>query len=183
MTEQQPIQIVRRKVKYPRIVLKTEGLVLIMPYRGGYDANLLMEKHKKWIKNKLRFIGKIKKEFSNTKLFERTEREFVDLVNGSVKNAANVLQVSPLRINLKYVKSKWGSCDRRGKVVLNVLLKYLPLDLINYVVYHEMCHLVFLNHSKNFWQLVAKRFCDYKSCEKKLFGYWFLMNKQGFINK
>lgn len=173
--ESQQIQIVKRKVKYPRLELKTGQMVLIMPYRGGYDANLLIEKHKKWIKNKLCFIEKIKKEFSNVKLCTRTEKEFADLIRELVRKIAGILQVQSSKISLKYMRSRWGSCSRKKRITLNARLKYLPVDLIHYVVHHEMCHLIFLNHSKNFWKLMAKQFSDYKNCERKLFGYWFLM--------
>lgn len=51
-------------------------------------------------------------------------------------------------------KSRWGSCNNKGQVSLSWRLMLLPLHLSNYVVAHEVCHLRYLNHSKEFWQLL-----------------------------
>jgi len=58
------------------------------------------------------------------------------------------------RITIKYQRSRWGSCSLKKNLNFNVMLSALPKDVIDYVIIHELTHLLELNHSKKFWQLV-----------------------------
>jgi predicted metal-dependent hydrolase len=51
-------------------------------------------------------------------------------------------------------KARWGSCNSRGELSFNYLLKMLPPWVVDYVIVHELCHLKHMNHSTSFWQLV-----------------------------
>jgi predicted metal-dependent hydrolase len=57
---------------------------------------------------------------------------------------------------VKHFRSRWGSCDKRGRVILNWHIIKAPHSVVDYVVIHELCHLIHPNHSKGFWQLVAR---------------------------
>ncbi len=57
---------------------------------------------------------------------------------------------------VKYYKSRWGSCDSKQRIKLNWLLIMTPEFVIDYVIIHELCHLVHLNHSAEFWALVNR---------------------------
>lgn len=57
-------------------------------------------------------------------------------------------------------KSRWGSCNNRGELSFNCLLKMLPPWVVDYVIVHELCHLKYLNHSTKFWQLVENHCPD-----------------------
>jgi len=61
-------------------------------------------------------------------------------------------------IGVRFYKTRWGSCDAQGRLRFNWRLVAMPKEVVQYVVIHELCHLVYLNHSSLFWQLVAK-FC------------------------
>jgi predicted metal-dependent hydrolase len=58
------------------------------------------------------------------------------------------------RITIKHQRSRWGSCSLKKNLNFNVMLSALPKDVIDYVIVHELTHLLELNHSKKFWQLV-----------------------------
>jgi len=72
--------------------------------------------------------------------------------------------------NLRYKnqKSLWGSCSDLGNVNLNIRMMFLPQELCEYVIIHELCHLRHLNHSKSFWKLVSQYCKDYHKFEKEL---------------
>ena len=65
-------------------------------------------------------------------------------------------------------KARWGSCNSRGELSFNYLLKMLPAWVVDYVIIHELCHLEHMNHSTKFWQLVAKHCPEYQSAKNWL---------------
>ena len=72
------------------------------------------------------------------------------------------------RVTVRNQKTKWGSCSRRGSLNFNFRILYLPPELADYLVVHELCHLREMNHSRRFWTLVAQAIPGYKSVRKQL---------------
>jgi len=72
------------------------------------------------------------------------------------------------KISIKPMKTKWGSCSRKGTLTLNTNLIMNSLPLIRYVVIHELCHLVFFNHTKEFYTLLSKIMPDWKKNKEML---------------
>ena len=71
-------------------------------------------------------------------------------------------------VRLKYNKSNWGSCSTGKNLNFSVRLFFAPDDVIDYVVVHELAHLVEMNHSDRFWNIVEKIIPDYLEKEKVL---------------
>lgn len=71
-------------------------------------------------------------------------------------------------IVLKYNLSNWGSCSHTGNINLSTRLLFAPPPVQDYVILHELAHLVELNHSDRFWALVERYMPDYKNKEKWL---------------
>jgi len=65
-------------------------------------------------------------------------------------------------ITIRDQKSRWGSCSSRGTLSFNYRLIFAPPRVLDYVVVHELCHLTHMNHSHDFWNLVAQVMPDYK---------------------
>lgn len=71
-------------------------------------------------------------------------------------------------VNLKYNTSNWGSCSTKGNVNLSTRLLFAPSEVIDYVIIHELAHLLEMNHSPRFWKLVSDAMPNYKEQEKWL---------------
>lgn len=65
-------------------------------------------------------------------------------------------------VRLKYNHSNWGSCSSKGNINFSTRLLFAPQDVIDYVIIHELAHLIEANHSSRFWALVEKAMPDYK---------------------
>ena len=79
-----------------------------------------------------------------------------------VEHFSTLIGVSSKGLRLGSFKSKWGSCDSHSKLAFNWNLIKAPHVIIDYVVIHELCHIIHLNHSKLFWQAVEKYDPAYK---------------------
>ena len=76
---------------------------------------------------------------------------------------ATMIKVSPKEVKVRHSRSRWGSCTAKGVITFTERLLCAPLSVIDGIVVHELCHLVHLNHSREFWELVAKYDPDYKT--------------------
>ncbi len=72
------------------------------------------------------------------------------------------------RISIRNQKSRWGSCSSKGNLNFNYKIVFLPTELADYIIVHELCHLVEMNHSKRFWLLVSQIIPDYKERQNKI---------------
>ena len=75
------------------------------------------------------------------------------------------------KVFIKNIRSRWGSCSKKGNVNFSLHLMLLPEELIDYVILHELAHTVEHNHSKNFWAILDKIYANSKTIDRKLRDY------------
>lgn len=80
-----------------------------------------------------------------------------------ISKYSQILKVKPKKILIKNLKSRWGSATYNNIINLNIHLLKAPLDVIEYVILHELSHLIEHNHSHRFWKLVSDNMRDYKA--------------------
>jgi len=78
---------------------------------------------------------------------------------------ARQIGVTPASTGIKAYRSRWGSCHRDGRVYFNWRIIMAPHSVVDYVVMHELCHLVHHNHSKAYWKLVAHAYPDFRDAK------------------
>lgn len=72
-------------------------------------------------------------------------------------------------LKIRKMKSKWGVCNITNNIItLNLELIKFDLKYLEYVIYHELCHLIYPNHSVNFWNLVSEYVPNYKNFRKEM---------------
>ena len=76
-------------------------------------------------------------------------------------------------LGIRTMKRRWGSCSKTGKVTLNLKLIQAPRALIDYVILHELCHLLELNHSPRFWALLTRVIPEWERLRDELNHYEF----------
>ncbi len=171
-------ELIRRDVKNPRLEFRDYRLYLIVPH-AHKDHEMIIHRHRRWIYNRYSRMEKLKEVCSNVELVKgRSAEELKELVNSFIIRIEAELGVKPQRIKFRKMRTKWGSCSSKGNLNFNSHMRQLPDRIVEYIVFHEMVHLIELNHSPRFWKYIKERFSDHKEYETMLAAYWSLIKKQ-----
>ena len=95
------------------------------------------------------------------------------LVTERVSHWSAVYGIPYGKISIRKQKTRWGSCSRAGNLSFNYRLGFLPLSLADYVIVHELCHIVQHDHSPAFWALMEKVIPSPKKLRTQLHAYRF----------
>lgn len=91
------------------------------------------------------------------RFFERALRhEAVRVLPERLERLAKHHGFSYTKVNIRNMKTRWGSCSERRHISLTFQLMLLPAHLLDYVLLHELCHTVEMNHGERFWQLMDR---------------------------
>ena len=124
-----------------RVTLQGDQLLL------GVKPSTSLEQQPQWIKKQLTAWYR---EQALQRLQERTA------------HFARVVGVKPASVVVRTYRSRWGSCSSRGDIRYNWKLIMGPAEVIDYVVVHELCHLLEHNHSPAYWRRVEQFMPDYR---------------------
>ncbi len=141
--EARTLRIMREERSRARVKLVMDLLLMWAPYEADYEYR--REQLEKWYRREAAAV------------FEEKAEEF-----------AKRLHVSFEDIRIKDQKSRWGSCSSKRNMNFNWRLLMAPEPVCDYVIIHELCHLIHMNHSADFWNLVESICPDYRQYKKWL---------------
>ena len=113
-------------------------------------------------------LGDLRKSRIKTYIEKWYLQEACKIIEEKVFRYSAIIGVSPRGIKVRNYKTRWGSCYKKGRLTFNFHLIKAPQTIIDYVVIHELCHIIQPNHSKLFWNEVAKYDPNYKNHKKWL---------------
>src|SRR6266571_2803538 len=158
MDELVEIRRSRRARRWTLTIPWGEPVLLTVPARMPADeVAAVIESHREWIARER--AAQVPRLRLDTRAISEAEgrqaaRELVAMV---LDEEASLLGVSCQGVVIRDQRTRWGSCSSGGTLSFNWRLALAPFDVLDYVVVHELCHLLEPNHSTRFWDLVASR--------------------------
>jgi predicted metal-dependent hydrolase len=124
---------------------------------------------KKIVQSKARWIFRKQLEFNKITDVHYIQKKYTkQFLLKRVNFYATTIGIAPNKINIKKMRTRWGSASRNNVINLNEHLTKAPKGAIDYVILHEICHLKIRNHSHRFWELVQKFMPNYEENRKWL---------------
>jgi len=161
-----------RRARRLRIAVHRNGSVIVtIPLRMSQSVvKPFIAKKWSWIQRTVeRFKRNPIQILPNTRAdFLRLRETARALVQEKIERYNALYRFAFNRISIRNQSTRWGSCSRKGNLNFNYRIVQLPDPLAEYIVVHELCHLVEFNHSPIFWNLVAQTVPDYKERRREL---------------
>ena len=110
----------------------------------------------------------VPRDNSKEKLISYLKKLAKTIITNEVDDICNKFNFNYASISINSAKTRWGSCSGSNKLHFTYKLMLCPMDVVDYIVIHELCHTKVKNHSQKFWRLVESYYPDYKNCEKWL---------------
>jgi predicted metal-dependent hydrolase len=153
------------RVRGHRIVVR-HGLppeLVVRPLASDAEVDAALAYHLPWLERQLARLPEASLGLERLRLTEEQgRREARARVTLIAQSEAAALAVRYSRIALRDQRSRWGSCSSRGTLSFNWRLVLAPHDVLDYVVVHEVCHLVEHHHGPAFWRLLGRRRPGYR---------------------
>ncbi len=176
-------EIYRSKRKTIRLLISPEGEIEVyVPQRMPWeDVCKFVESHSDWIDAHLAEVKERATWSISTvdKALLRVRAEYI--IPGRVEYWSKVMGLEPTGVRITAARGRFGSCSPKNSLNFSLNLGAFTVEAIDYVVVHELAHIVHKNHGKDFYALIAKYLPDYKEREKLLKGktgeFWDLYDK------
>ena len=151
-------------IKEGRIILRAPLLLT------DKEAEKIIKDNEKWIRSKLECY-----EIKKAKEAELTEEKIKELRKSAkvyfkeqIEKFSKIMDLKYSRVTITSAKTRFGSCSSKGNISFSYRLMLYPESAREYVVVHELSHLVEMNHSKRFYSIIEKYLPDYKERRKQL---------------
>ena len=156
-------KIIYSRIKNVYIHIKNGEVIVKAPRRvSKKEIDKIVKSKEEWIKKTL---AKTKIKSEKEKLY--TDEEFKTIVEETANELIKKTGLIPNKVRIRDIKYAWGSCSANKNVTISYKLIYYSKDAIKYVILHELCHIKYMNHSKDFWNLVATFMSNYKEIKKE----------------
>lgn len=164
MQEKIPYILIKENIKNLYIQIK-DGKVIVKAPRNFSQKQIeaIIREKQAWIEKNLQ--KSIKRQEREDKY---SQEEFIKIVEETAKELISITGLKPNRVKLRQINYAWGSCSSKKNITISKKLIYYSKHAIRYVILHELCHLKYMNHRKEFWNLIETYMPDYKDAKKEL---------------
>ena len=176
--EEIEVEIIRSKRRSMAIQIRTDGSVVVRVPMHASDRAIkrFVSAHARWIAdNRGQMFERRKKLADNPydipaweSLSAADKKIAKQKIMEHVDYYARRMEIDYGSISMRNQKSRWGSCSSKGNLNFNYRLAYLPEELLDYVVVHELAHRRHMDHSAAFWEEVETYYHAYKKCRQML---------------
>jgi predicted metal-dependent hydrolase len=162
-----------RRAKYMRLTVRAGGeVVLIAPHAfSAASIKRFLARHSRWIEKSASRMQRLKPLPSGKKEYRARREAAREFVHERLAHWNSFYSFNFGRVAIKDTSTLWGSCSRKGNLNFSYKLIFLPRDVADYVIVHELCHLQEHNHSPAFWALVEKAQPEYPRLRRELRKY------------
>ncbi len=147
-------------------------IILTAPkYFPLFLIDIFLRKKADWIISKLNHCEIFKNNLlvcHSPNDYLKNKEKAIALVETKIKFFNYFYNFSIQSITIKNQRTRWGSCSENKNLNFNYKIIYLPENLVDYVIVHELCHLKEMNHSSAFWALVSLTIPDWKTRRQNL---------------
>ena len=141
--------LLNKNISRPKVEIFENNILIVSP---SEEQEILRKAIQKWYKN-----------------------EAEKLILKKVEYFRKIIMADPAKIKIKEQKRRWGSCSSKGNIYFNWRIIMAPDQVIDYIVVHEIAHLIHRNHSSVFYKLIESILPDYKKRRKWLKDYGLIM--------
>lgn len=163
-------RVIRSDRRTAAIQITRDGEVLVRCPRRMPEAEIrrLVADKSAWIERHLSALTEPDAPALTAGELDVLKRRAREVIPARASHFAPLAGVTYGNITIRSQKSRWGSCSSRGNLSFNCLLMLAPPEVLDYVVVHELCHRLEMNHSPRFWAEVERVLPDYRVRRKWL---------------
>ena len=160
---------IKKSSKAKRVSIRIDQnrqVTLTMPSRfPEYLAKQFIVQKQAWIEEKLVTIPD---NIYTPEHYKQHKEKARKIISARVQDWAQIMGLSYNRLSIRHTNTRWGSCSSKRNLNFSYKLIFLAPELMDYVIIHELAHLVEMNHSKRFWNIVATYCPDYSEHRARL---------------